>query len=124
MQTERETHLSPDDLSLLAIGETALRAVDRSRQRDDVQQYFDNLVTEAYRKWVEAGKPTARRERPATRVDAPSQAVAREVYNKLRASAVYLNVGISVDQVHRIAEDKWRVAFSAQDKRSRSRSSR
>jgi hypothetical protein len=85
-----------------------------------VQTYFDNLVTEAYNKWVEAGKPSARRERPALRVDAPTKDLAQEVYNRLRASAVHLEVGISLDPIHRLAEDKWRVAFSAQDKRRRS----
>jgi hypothetical protein len=119
MQTERDSHLSPETLGALATGETTLRAVDRARKRDEVQTYFDNLVTEAYQKWVEAGKPTIRRERPALRVDAPSRELAQEVWKRLRASAVHLNVGISLDPVHRLAEDKWRVAFSAQDMRPR-----
>lgn len=120
MQTERESHLSPETLGALATGETTLRAVDRGRPRDEVQTYFDNLVTEAYQKWVEAGKPSIRRERPALRVDAQSEDVATEVRNRLRASAVHLDVGISLDPIHRLAEDRWRVAFSVQDKRKRS----
>lgn len=124
MQTERDSHISPETLAALATGETTLRSVDRTRKRDEVQTYFDNLVTEAYQKWVEAGKPTARRERPAMRVDAGSEDVAREAYNRLRASAVHLNVGISLDPIHRLAEDKWRVAFSAQDRRPRASKAR
>lgn len=120
MQTERDQLLSPGMLDDLATGETTLRAVDRSRRRDEVQMYFDRLVTEAYQKWVDAGKPASRRERPALRVDAPSEDVAGEVFNRLRASAMHLNVGISLDPIHRLAENKWRVAFSAQDKRKRS----
>jgi hypothetical protein len=121
MQTNRSdsNQLSPDDLSCLATGETTLRAVDRARPRDAVQAHFDGLVTEAYKKWTDAGKPAARRERPALRVDAPTREMAEEVWAKLRASAVHLNVGISLDPIQRIAENKWRVAFSAQDKRKR-----
>jgi hypothetical protein len=119
-QTEREGMLSPEDLEGLGVGETTLRAVERARPRDSVQQYFDNLVTDAYNRWLEAGKPSDRRARPALRVDCGTEDLAREVYNKLRASAVHLNVGISIDPVARIAENKWRVAFSAQDKRKRS----
>jgi hypothetical protein len=119
MQTERE-RLSPEDLTTLATGETTLRAVERPNKRDEVQTYFDGLVTEAYKKWTDAGKPSARRERPAMRVDARTQEMAEEVWRRLRASAVYLNVGISLDPIHRIGEGKWRVTFSAQDKRKRS----
>lgn len=112
--------LSAEDLSTLAIGETTLRPVDRSRPRDEVQTYFDNLVTAAYDKWVKAGRPSARRDRPALRVDVPTRDLAQDVWNRLRASAVHLGVGISLDPVSRLSEDKWRVAFSAQDKRRRS----
>lgn len=124
MRTHNEPRLTPDALDHLATGETTLRAVDRSRPRDAVQTYFDGLVTEAYQKWVEARKPAARRERPAMRVDAPSEALAREVFNRLRASAAHLNVGISLDPIYRIAENKWRVTFSAQDKLVRARRTR
>jgi hypothetical protein len=120
MQTERDSRLSIGDLEDLATGETTLRAVDRSRDRDEVQRYFDRLVTEAYQKWVEANKPSVRRERPALRVDAPTEDVAEEVRNRLRASAMHLDVGISLDPIHRVGEGRWRVAFSAQDKRKRS----
>lgn len=116
--------LSLDDLACLATGETTLRAVERTRPRDAVQSHFDGLVTEAYNKWKEAGKPSARRDRPALRVDAPSEEMAKEVLARLRASAVHLNVGISIDPIHRLAEDKWRVAFSAQDKRRRASKAR
>lgn len=119
MPSELDNILSVESLRTLATGETTLRAVDRSRPRDEVQTYFDNLVTEAYHKWVVAGKPRSRRERPALRIDAPSEDVARECWNRLRASAVHLGVGISLDPVNRLAEDKWRVAFSAQAKRPR-----
>jgi hypothetical protein len=119
MPSELDHPLTPESLEELALGETTLRQVDRSRERDEVQSYFDNLVTEAYDKWVTAGRPTVRRERPALRVDCPSEDTARAVFNRLRASAVHLNVGISLDQPSRLAEDKWRVAFSAQDKRRR-----
>lgn len=118
MQTDRDL-LRPDVLNELAVGETTLRAVDRSRKRDEVQTWFDGQITEAYQKWVEVGKPTDRRSRPALRIDARTEALAREVYNRLRASAMHLGVGISLDGPHRIGEDKWRVAFSAQDKRRR-----
>jgi hypothetical protein len=119
MQTKRDL-LSPDDLSALATGETTLRSVDRSRERDAIQRYFDALITEAYDKWVEAGKPTARRDRPALRVDSPTEDLAHAVYKRLRASAAHLDVGISLDGPHRLGENRWRVAFSAQDKRPRS----
>jgi hypothetical protein len=118
MQTDRD-RLTPDDLTMLATGETTLRAVERPHKRDEVQTYFDGLVTEAYKKWTDAGKPSVRRERPALRVDARTEEQAKEVWARLRNSAVYLNVGISLDPIHRIGEGRWRVTFSSQDKRKR-----
>lgn len=119
LDNQLDGSLSADDLAALALGESVLRAVDRSRPRNEVQTYFDNLVTDAYQKWIAAGKPSARRSRPALRVDAPSEDIARSVWNRLRTSAVHLGVGISLDPISRIAENKWRVVFSAQDKRNR-----
>lgn len=111
------------DLSSFIVGNGELGDAVKTRKRNKQQEFFDDLVMDAYEKWEKAGKPRLTIKKPNKYIQVPDEEdVIKYAQSMLRKSALFCKIGLKLGDLQPgELPQTVRIYFTCQDLQKKTR---